>query len=255
MAEEDKKYVGVVFRMHDLAGIARITITNTTTSTIVLSNKDVDLYSTEWNRSATPAQYNLWCFWWNVTPATDNYSISVALAPTTPTGRYIEVDHYLENVPITAGSVSTIMTTWHSTYPTNIYTYTLVTDTVTSLEKIYSIAADGTETAFALPTSYHAHDFKMYRTSTGDTWKYPTDIEITWGSNGVSYNDELIDATGKFGIKFYTAPIVGKTIELKYIPLVDQYRLDRTMKQPYTTGYIDYQSEVRLLDDAIELLV
>lgn len=254
MAEEDKKYVGVVFRVHDEAGIARISIVDATVSTYIVFEKDIDLYDALFDRSAVIPQYTLWCFWWEVSPANHDYVISVALAPTTITGRYLEIDHYLENIPILEGSVITNMTTWHTDFESDLYTYSLIEDTVTSLEKTCSIDADGSTTIFELPSTVHAHDFKLFKTSTGDAWRYPTNIEITWGTSESNYEDETIDSTGSFGIKFYTAPLVGSTITFVYIPKTTRYQLNRAMKQPYLGDYIDNRREVRLLDDSIELI-
>lgn len=254
MAEQDKKYVGAVLRMHDEAGIARITIVNATTATIVLSNKDIDLYDFRFDRSALPNQYNLWCFWWQVEPASDSYSIHIELSPDTTAGRYLEIEYYLENIPIFDGYIATTMNTWHEDFEFDRYTYSLVEDTATSLEQTYSIEADGNTTTFALSAERHAHDFKLFKTSTGDTWKYPTNIDITWGTSGSNYENETIDPNGNFGIKFYTAPPIGSIITFLYTPKVNKYVLRRVMTQPYLEDYKDNRREVRLLDDSIELI-
>jgi hypothetical protein len=254
MAEQDKKYVGVVLRTHDEAGIARITIINVSAATTVLNTTDIDLYDKNFDRSAIPNQYKLWCFWWKVEPASDIYSIHIELSPNTITGRYLEIEYYLENIPILDGYVTTTMRTWHEDFEFDTYTYSLAEDTVTSLEQTYSIDADGSTTIFSLPSTVHAHDFKLFKTSTGDTWKYPTSIDITWGTSGSNYENETIDPNGNFGIKFYTAPPVGSTITFTYIPKVNKYVLRRVMKQPYLESYKDNRREVRLLDDSIELI-
>ena len=254
MAEEDKKYVGVVFRVHNAAGIARISITDTTEATTVLASTDIDLYDALFNRSALPPQYNLWCFWWEVSPANHDYAISVSLSPSTVTERYLEIDHYLENIPITDGSVATTLTAWHTDYESSIYTYNLVEESVVSFEQTYNIDAFGDTTVFALPPTLHAHDFKLFKTSTGDAWRYPTSIDISWGTSESNYEDETIDSTGNFGIKFYTPPLLGSTITFVFIPKTNRYRLYRTMRQPYLADYTNYRREVRLLDDSIELI-
>jgi len=254
MAEQDKKYVGVALRTHDEAGIVRITIINVSAATTVLNTTDIDLYDKNFDRSAIPNQYKLWCFWWKVEPASDIYSIHIELSPNTITGRYLEIEYYLENIPILDGYVTTTMRTWHEDFEFDTYTYSLDEDTVTSLEQTYSIDADGSTTIFSLPPTVHAHDFKLFKTSTGDTWKYPTSIAITWGTSGSNYENETIDPNGNFGIKFYTAPLVGSTITFTYIPKVNKYALRRVMKQPYLESYKDNRREVRLLDDSIELI-
>ena len=254
MAEQDKKYVGVVLRTHDEAGIARITIINVSAATTVLNTTDIDLYDKNFDRSAVPNQYKLWCFWWKVEPASDIYSIHIELSPDTITGRYLEIDHYLETIPIFDGDVHTTMVTWYENFEYATYVYSLTGDTVTSLEQTYSIDADGTTTIFVLPPTVHAHDFKLFRTSTGDAWRYPTNIEITWGTSESNYESETIDSTGNFGIKFYTAPPIGSIITFVYIPKTNKYQLSRVMKQPYLGSYKDNRREVRLLDDSIELI-
>jgi len=256
MAEQDKKNMGVVFRMHDDAGIARISITNTTTSTVVLNNKDVDLYDVQYDGSA--GVYDLYCFWWNVSPATDAYSIQVELSPLTAVGRYLEIEYYLDNTPLTDASVSSILTTYHSTYPTHDYHYGLVQSAVTPLTKIEYFNGDGTTKVFTLAATNHAHEFVTFSYDGGTTWKQSTDSIITWGSNALDYDDDTIDATGKFSINFLTAPITGvSNVAIKFLPMVTNYYITRTLFQPNTTtptSYIDYQHEVRLMDDALELI-
>jgi hypothetical protein len=254
MAEQDKKYMGVVFKRHDEAGIARISITNTTTATVVLANKDVDLYDAQYDISADATVWENYCFWWNVEPATDSYSMQVELSPDTTAGRYLEIMYYLTNAPLTDGGTTTVLTTWHEDYLSDLYTYTLITDAVTSLDKIQYFNGDDVTTDFTLAVTNHAHEFVEFSDDGGTTWKFPTDTLITWGSN-VTYDDETIDDSGNFTVKFLTAPITGvSNIAIKFQPKVTHYNLTRTMNQPYTTGYIDYQKEVRLLSDALELI-
>jgi hypothetical protein len=254
---EDKKYIGVVLRMHNKAGIARINITNTTTSTAILTDKDIDLYMSEFNRDATPAQYTTWCFWWEVQPIDDNYEMSVALSPSSATGRYIEIEKYLTDNPLYDGAVTTVMETWHEDYPDDLYSYTLVQDVVTSLNVGLVFEGDGTTTVFSIPSNQHASEFIGFSLDGGTTWKNPSDLAITWGSNSPNYDDEIIDTSGHFSIKFFTPPpdVNNLNVGILFTPWTTHYHLKRTMSQPSDGGtFIDYTKEVRLLDDALELI-
>ena len=255
MPEQDKKYIGVVFRTHDEAGTALINIINTTTAATVLTNKSVDLYDKQYDISAAPTVYGLYCFWWEVTPATDNYSITVTLSPSTTIGRYLQIERYLDNSPITAGGVTTVMTTWDIANPLDTYAYTLVPGATTTLSKIEYFNGDGITKVFPLTTTNHAHEFMSFSVDGGSTWVYTTDILITWGSNTPNYDDSIIDANGHFTVKFVDAPISGvNNIGIQFLPIVTNYNLTRTMNQPSTVGYVDYQKEVRLLYDSLELI-
>ena len=249
-------------------GPASITISRASTGThtgltfsfyeCLHNNKTVDLYTLDFDYTST---YTTHVMWYTIPNLTENLRVYVEHNATHNTACAgatfpVQIEGFVYNNPITDAVITTTLTTWDSTYPTHTYVYTLAQNVVATLDKIEYFNGTGVITDFTLAVTNHAHEFTMFTIDGGTSWKYPTDALISWGSNSPDYDNDTINATGNMTIKFITAPITGvNNVGIKFLPMVTHYNLTRTMGQPYTTSYIDYQHEVRLLDDALELIL
>jgi len=256
---ENIKYSGIHFKVHDDAGIAKINITNTTTSTGIVTNDLVDLYHPDFDD--TTNEYGDFIYWTKLDPATDDYLVEVEHsgshnASATGPNYAVEILDLYMNEELIDGSISAVLTTWHTTYESHTYTYTLSTNAVTDLSKTITYNGDDTTTVFTLPVTIHAASFVEYSIDGGTTWNYPTSVNIDWGSNATDYDDETINASGNFSVKFTTAPTTGTgNVQIKYVPLVNTYTIKRTINQPGDgISFVDRVSQVRLLDDGLELI-
>jgi len=251
-------YIAVNLRRHDDAAIAKITVTDETTSTGLVTDDLVDLYHADFDD--TNGEYEEFLYQVALPDLTHTYSITVEHSgshnPSCAGSDYtVEYGSPFRTDKLTSATVQTTLTTWHTSYTFDVATYTLTPNVVTSLAKTQAFNGDGITKVFTLPSSYHASSFDSYSDDGGTTWKYPTSIDIDWGSNSPAYDNETIDSSGNFSINFFTAPATGTgNIIIKYIPMVNKYKIRREIQLPYDGSYIDSRAEVRLLNDALELI-
>ncbi len=108
---------------------------------------------------------------------------------------------------------------------------------------------------FALYGKHHASELIAVSLD-GSTWMYPDDLRYTWGSNSPDYNNEEIDASGYLGIAFLDEIAVGTTVYIKYMPMVQKFKVVTRLEQPGSGdgSFVDRMKDVRLLDHAVELV-
>ena len=142
---------------------------------------------------------------------------------------------------------------WDSNYPTEVTSYVLSEDNIITKTKIFN--GDGTTTSFVLSGSYRAQAPYRFSVDGGSTWLYPWAVEsLTWGSNAPNYNDELIDSTGYYGVKFDIAPGVAyNNVIVEFYIRSDSMYINRELFQPYYETITDYCNNINILDDATEL--
>ena len=101
------------------------------------------------------------------------------------------------------------------------------------------------------------YDLVRFSVDGGSTWKYPSDLDLSWGSNATDYDDETIDSNGYAGVKFDVAPSTGTgNVKIVYIPKVDTYKVNTTLK--FANDGVDFtenRGELRLQDHNVELIL
>jgi hypothetical protein len=255
------KYAGIQFRRHDDAGIAQISVYNTTKSEYVLEDALVDLYMAE--HDDTNGEYELFTYWITLPYPDDLYTVEAIHsgshnASCAGTDYSVEIEQYLLIEELTSAEIQTVLTIWDEDNSLDTYTYTLTASTVVDTAQTTSANGDGSEDTFGVgATNSHAAEFLEFSIDGGTTWKtiYSPDI-YSWGSNLPDYDDETIDTDGHFWVVFVTPPATGTSnVKLKWKPKATTGKIVRTIKQP-TDGinYYDLVSPVRLLDDAIEMI-
>lgn len=259
------KYAGIKFRMNDETYVANITIVDTTTGLDVIRNKPFDTYYKPADYGATPMQYIIGTFWWKLPYDDHEYEIFVnnggavsgrIYGAASPAGEIL-IDGYLMNAPLNPGTIYSVLSVWHSSFPSDIINVNIEGyDERISLLQTTSFNGDGIETEFAIDDIHHARDFYRWSVNGGITWYYPGDADITWGSNIPTYDDEIIDENGHFTVKFLDAPEIGtNNVKIQWYPMLDKGKILKTLSFPNDgAGYVDVRGELRLLDYSIEFI-
>lgn len=252
-------YIAVNLRRHDDAGIAKITVTDETDVIDLVTNELVDLYHADFDD--TNDEYEDFLYQVALPDLTHTYSITVEhsgdhnVSAAGPDYTVEYSDPYRTDKLNTGLSEGTI-TLWHTSYPSDTYTFDLVNNTVTELSYISKFNGNGSTTEFTLPSTIHASDFLEFSIDSGSTWDFSTDTSIYWGSNAPDYDDETIDSSGNFTVKFLSPPTTGSNnVQIKINLMTNKYKINHVLKQP-TDGisYTDHRAEIRFLDYSLELI-
>jgi hypothetical protein len=249
---------GVNFVMGTSTGVAKITVTEDPNGTpnVILNGATVDLYNAENGETA-----DLEMIYWITLDETKDHEIKVEHNGTHNASAfspyYIQVREYLTVETLDNAEVEAILTVSHSTWSAETKTYTMALDTTTSLEKYQSFNGDTSTTDFVLSGTNRAYEPVKFSTDGGSTWKYPSDTDLSWGSNATDYDDETVDSNGHFGVKFDSAPGSGTgNVQIYYIPAVDTYKINTALK--FANDGVDYtetRGELRLQDHNGELIL
>jgi hypothetical protein len=244
------KYLGLNFFKNDEAGIAKINVIDTFTGTKIVDNEFVDLLQKD--KDATTNLYEKFTYWitlpyndenryqWKVEHSTyvnpeavgnvlginfDGYLIQEEVKP-----GHIEKTVYLVdsvnnleyNIPISG-------VLWNS----ETLEWELQNEIVTELYQTTSLLGNGITTTFKIGDS-SLKNYEFIRFSLDDrlSYKYPTELTITWGSNTNSYDDKIINTTGEFWINFIDAPNSGAIILVDTLPIFDSARIEFVINQP-----------------------
>lgn len=259
------KYAGIKFRMNDETYVANITIIDTTTSSDVIRDKQFDTFYKA--ADYTTGAYVIGTFWWKLPYDDHEYEILVsnggAVAGRTTYGNYpsqageILIEGYLMNSPLNPGTIYSVLSLWHTDFPLDIINVNIESyDLRQSLLQTASFDGDAVETEFAISGTKHARQFYRWSIDGGTTWYYPSDADITWGSNSPDFDDETIDEDGYFTVKFLDAPPVGtNNVKIQWYPMLNRGKIVKTMKFPNDgASYVDVRGELRLLDYSIEFI-
>lgn len=245
------KYIGIKLEKNTDCGIASVTCTDTTTSTITIDDDRVDLYASE---------LEYFVYWINCTNEDHTYNITVST--TNPISKNPSSTDYLINIidVFTQTSIESkaeaIINLWHTTWSSVVYEIEVINNIITSALQRNYFSGNGSNKLFALGGNNHSLKPYAFSRDGGSTWMYSNSYQLTWGSNSPNYNDEIVDSNGYFGVVFDTAPDVGdNNIIIEWVPLVNTCKVVTTLKQPNDgSTFIDNKQNVRLLDHVVELI-
>ena len=258
---------GIVFLRQFDAGIAKVTVFNSTDGLYVSESGNeitnysfrlVDLYIPSTSAYQTEEKTIVYHI-----PLTvgKNYTITVehsgthnALA-TSP--YYVHVLRFLNYEPFVDGTLTGILRVWSKTFPSDIYDFTLTKNTEVNFEKTSTFNGDGTTRIFRIVGTNHAYIPVRFSNDGGATWLYPYSTSLTWGQN-VNCNDNLVDVNNQFGVNFNLAPSIGVgNVLIVWRPLIDTWKILGTLNQPASSDgtFIDIKSNVDQMDYAVEFSV
>ncbi len=245
---------GIKFMVGNDCGKAKITITNTTDSLDIINNKIIDLYRTS---ESLETEYV-----YQISPLDPEktYKVKLEHSGTTndnSTDELIKIDKFLK-IKELESSIEAKLKTYHSDFPEYEGEFLLDSDGDNSLIKQSVFSGDGETKLFHLPTSQHAYKPVKFSVDGGESWMYPENVNLVWGSNSDfdNYDNEVVDENGHFSVKFDNAPAVGNgNIIISWIPKIDSYQIETTIKMPQDeTGFKDTRKNPRLLDYGIEFI-
>jgi len=259
------EYIGVRLRKHSKGNKAKITIVDLTTGIDVIRDKIVDLYSAAITYNANgenldPSVVEFYDFWQKVNDASHKYGLYVynigagEYGSGAPTDGMVQVECFLKTTTLNpAQPAASLLLLWQNERPHMHQFSNINVRTKTEVTKYQTFLADGARTSFQLSDENTASDFHSFSDDGGATWKSIYDLSITWGSNDPDYNDEQIDINGFFAIKFFSAPISGSTVIIKYYPAANRARLYTIFNLAQDDTFIDYKTPSRLMQYALEL--
>lgn len=254
------KFSGIKFRKDDESGIAKINIIDVTTSTEVIVDALVDLYTAD--QDYTIGKYESFVYWATLDPADHDYIVIVEHSgthnPSAGGSYHIQVDAYLITEELIDGKAEVVVTAEHSDHIGTTFEYTMSPDVNTSSYKQATFNGDGILDSFVLSSNNRASNPYKFSIDGGTTWLYPNSYQLTWGSilTSTGYINELMDSDGYFGVTFDTPPIVGvNNVIIEYIPKVNKYTVTTTLKQPNDgSTFKDLRQNIRLLDHGVEAI-
>ena len=249
------RYLGIVFKRHDNAYKAKITIIDTTLNQDVIRDVYVDLYLAG---IVYPLAEN-YTWWQKVDYDNHTYDVYVANGGAgggSGTPGDVEVVEFKDEISLNpAEPDASILLLWQNEKPhVHIFSDIMLNEKV-ELVKDQSFVADGSATVFTLTDENTASTIHSFSDDGGVTWKTPFDLSMVWGSNKPNYDNEIVDADGFFSIKFFTAPQSGDVIIIRYYPAADRARVYTVFKlaRNKTESFIDKRIPSRLLDYSVEL--
>ena len=233
----------------------RIKVKAKNDSSVIINGDTVDLYD-----AGNGEVEDLEFIYWLTLDETKEYEIKVehngSHNASASSPYYIYVREYLTVETLDNAEVEAILTVSHSDWSSETKTYTLAQGATTTLEKYQSFNGDDSTTDFVLSGTHRAYEPVKFTTDGGSTWNYPSDLDLSWGSNATDYDNETIDSSGHFGVKFDTAPVTGTgNVQIYYIPAVDTYKVNTTLK--FANDGVDFtenRGELRLQDQSVELI-
>jgi len=252
------RYLGIVFRRHDEAYQAKITIVDSTDNEDVIRDEYVDLYLPGIDYSSGITENYTW--WIKVDHEDHEYDIYVSNGGAGGYGGagagtvdVVEFRDYITLDP--ARPAASLLLLWQNDRP-HIHMFSdIYMNTKTELTKTQTFVADGATTIFTLSDENTASAFHSFSDDGGLTYKTPYDLSIVWGSNNPDCDNEEIDEEGFFGVRFFTAPAAGSVIIVRYNPVANRARLYTIFKlaRNANDSYIDMKIPSRILDYSLEL--
>ncbi len=129
--------------------------------------------------------------------------------------------------------------------------FDLVPGASTNLYLEQKFSGDGKEDSF----NVNVDAFELFQVSidAGDAWINPEMGTFTYGNNFPECDNLMVE--NSFGIKFKDIPSAGENnIIVRYIPKIDRYKVETTIKMPEKDGWVDLTKNPRLLDYGIEFI-
>jgi len=263
----NKREYGIVFIKDIDCGIAKITVFDTTESVYVGEDgtKDVnplyryvDLYQSA-NHSTLEQAYTYWISLevghsYVITAVNSGTHNPLAIATYN-----VGIIKFLQTEPLVVDDIiEKQFQTFHTSFESDKYTYDPISGVTTDAMKTQVFNGDDVTRTFVLSGTNHAVEFVTFSIDGGITWRYPSDLYITWGSNAPAYDNETIDSNGQFGIYFIDdAPPTGSSnVIIKFRPLANKAQLTINVKQPHDefNTFKDYRSHVVMQDYAVEFI-
>lgn len=189
---------------------------------------------------------------------TDTYKIKIVHSGLNNAGvnDYLMLQGFLIATTLTAATIPAQLTLRHTDFPSDTYAFAAAVGSSEDIEKQQTYNGNGSDTEFTLSGTNHAAVPVAFSADSGATWLQPTSLQLTWGSNGPNYDNETLDASKQFTVKFDTAPLSGTdNVIIKFRPYANKHKLEHTLTQPNDGGtFVDRGRNVRLIDYALEIV-
>ena len=244
--------IGINFVKGTDAGIAKITLTNTTDSIVVLNGLLVDLYD-----AGNGEEEDLELLYHISLDKTKTYTLKVEHSGThnaSASGNYyVRIRNFMVYEIYDDAIIEKTLNLWHEDHPGTIHQYSL--SDRESLVQSQTFIGNGVTTEFTLAGDNRASDIVEFYTDLGSGYetlsKY--DFDLTWGSNSPDYDDNIIDSDGYTTVKFSTAPVDTKDVIIYYKPKSNKFNIGFILKQPQLSGVVQKKKIVRVLDFGLEV--